>query len=104
MFCFSGTNRRASWEFFPVKLTVSVLCPKEGRHSCIPAVRGDPRVRVPRHLSGIVEGPNLSGFGSSDNQSSWSSKLSIVPGERGCEFLAAFSYLPNPFGCDGFSF
>lgn len=41
MFCFSGTNRRGSGESFPVKLTVSVLCPKEGRHSCVLAVRGD---------------------------------------------------------------
>lgn len=40
-FASSGTNRRGCGESFPVKLTVSILCPKEGRHSCVPAVRGD---------------------------------------------------------------
>lgn len=62
-----------------------------------------PRGPARRRPSGTVEGPHLS-FGSSDNQPPWSSKLSIAPGERGWEFLAAFSYLPNPFGGDGFYF
>lgn len=41
--CFAslGQTGGGSGELFPVKLTVSVLCPKEGRHSCVPAVRGD---------------------------------------------------------------
>lgn len=100
MFYFSDMHRRGSGEPFLEKLTVSILCPKEGRHSCVPAARGDTE-RASTQTSQWYCG----GAGSLTLAFQTINPLgllsSVAPGEWGCEFLAAFSYLPNPFGCDG---
>lgn len=100
MFCSSGTNRRAP-ESPTWGNSLSLCCaPRKGGAAASWQSMVTPRARAPGHPSGIVEGTTL-WLGSSDNQFSWPPALSLAPGEWGHGFLAAFSYLPNPRGCDG---
>lgn len=100
MFCSSGTNRRAPES--PTWGNSLYLCcaPRKGGAAASRQSMVTPRARAPGHPSGIVEGTNL-WLGSSDNQFSWPPAQPVDPGGWGCGFLAAFSYLPNPRGCDG---